>query len=63
METLTLIFTAITAALKFPTELKAFIELIQGTPAEQRAKLMVKIKDASQLADETEGNMDGYDDF
>ncbi len=56
------ILMAIMAALKFPGELRAFIELIQGTPEQQRAKLMSRIKDASQLADDTEGNMDGYDD-
>ncbi len=56
------ILMAIMAALKFPAELRAFIELIQGTPAQQRAELMSRIKDASQKADETEGNMDGYDD-
>jgi hypothetical protein len=55
------ILAAIVAALKFPEEMRAFIELIQGTPAQQRAELLVKIKGASQKADETQGNMDGYD--
>lgn len=62
MEVFTLIVSAIMAALKFPAELKAFIELIKGTPEEQRANLLARIKDASQKADETEGNMDGYDE-
>ncbi len=57
------IIMAILAALKFPAELRAFIELIQGTPAAQRAELLVKIKDASQKADDSKGNMDGYDDL
>jgi hypothetical protein len=63
VDTFSLIIAAITAALKFPTELKAFIELIQGTPAQQRAALLGQIKAASQKADDSKGNMDGYDDL
>lgn len=39
-----LILSAIIAALKFPTELGAFIKLIQATPAEQHASLLVAMQ-------------------
>jgi hypothetical protein len=56
------ILLIIEGILKFPGAITAFIQLLKGTPEEQRAKLISKIKDASQRADETQGNMDGYDD-
>ena len=63
METLKLVLLAVKAALDFPAELRAFIELIQGTPAQQRAALLGQIKSASQKADDTKGDMSGYDDL
>lgn len=58
---LSAIITLIVGLLKFPRELADFIQLLRGTPEEQRARLLSQIKSASQKADETEGNMDGYD--
>lgn len=40
----TLLLQAIMAALKFPTELGAFIKLIQTTPAAQHASLLVAMQ-------------------
>jgi len=43
----------ILAALKFPTEMSAFIKLLQSTPQEKHDALMVQIADQAKSFQET----------
>lgn len=43
METLSLLLSVLIAALKFPTELSAFIKLISASPEEKRQEILTQV--------------------
>lgn len=51
--TWTIVFQAIMAALQFPAELGAFINLIRTTPAEQHASLLIAMQKEADTMKQT----------
>lgn len=48
---------------KFWDQVTWLVQTLQKTPAEKRAEMIGKIKDASTKADETKGDTSGYEDI
>lgn len=55
------IIAVLAGVLKFWEEVKWLISTLQGTPADQRARVIIKIQEASRLADDSKGDTSAYE--